>query len=68
MSLKIPKYRLHKGSGQALVQIHQKRFYLGKYNSEESKEQYRRYIAEFLVRKEEPRERTSEIGSDTRSC
>ncbi len=41
MSVRPPKYRLHKGSGQALVQINGKRIYLGKFGTEESKEEYR---------------------------
>lgn len=44
--VRIPKYRLHKGSGQAIVQIAGQRFYLGKHGSEESQERYRRYVAE----------------------
>jgi hypothetical protein len=50
-----PKYRLHKGSGQALVQINGERIYLGKYNTEESKEEYRRLVAEFLASEQRPR-------------
>jgi integrase len=49
MSFRTPKYRLHKGSGQALVQINGERIYLGKYGTEESKEKYRRQVAEFLA-------------------
>ena len=30
MSVRIPKYRLHKASGQALVAINGRRIYLGK--------------------------------------
>ena len=48
MSFRTPKYRLHKGSGQALVQINGERIYLGKYGSEESKEKYKRLVAEYL--------------------
>ena len=48
MSVRIPKYRLHKGSGQALVQINGERVYLGKHGTEESKEKYRRIVAEWL--------------------
>ena len=48
MSIRIPKYRLHKGSGQALVQINRDRIYLGTYGSEESKEKYERLVAEWL--------------------
>ncbi len=46
MSARIPEYRHHKPSGQALVQIRSRRTYLGKYGSEESKEKFRRLIAE----------------------
>jgi len=49
MAFRTPKYRLHKGSGQALVQINGERIYLGKYGTEESKEKYRRHVAEFLA-------------------
>jgi integrase len=45
----IPKYRLHKGSGQALVQIDGRRIYLGKHGTEESREKYRRIIGEWLA-------------------
>jgi len=31
MSVHTPKYRLHKASGQALVQLNGRRIYLGKY-------------------------------------
>jgi integrase len=41
-----PTYRLHKGSGQAVVRIGGKIRYLGKYDSPESRERYRRAIAE----------------------
>jgi len=44
MSFRPPKYRLHKGSGQALVQLNGERTYLGKYGSEDSKEAYRRLV------------------------
>ena len=48
MSIRIPKYRLHKGSGQALVQINGHRIYLGTHGSEESKEKYQRLVSEWL--------------------
>ena len=41
MTIRIPKYRLHKTSGQALVQIRGKRIYLGKHGTPESRERYR---------------------------
>ena len=46
MPFRVPKYRFHKGSGQALVQINGQRIYLGVYESAESKEKYRRIVAE----------------------
>jgi hypothetical protein len=48
MTVRIPKYRLHKGSGQALVEINGKRVYLGRHNSGESHEKYRRLVAEIM--------------------
>jgi hypothetical protein len=44
--ISFPKYRLHRGSGQAFVQIKGKRHYLGVHDSQESKEAYSRFIAE----------------------
>ena len=46
----IPKYRCHKGSGQAFVQIKGQRQYLGKYGTPQSKELYARAVAELAVR------------------
>ena len=40
----IPKYCLHKGSGQAYVKLNGKRRYLGVYGSTESREAYARLI------------------------
>ena len=54
MAARIPKYRLHKSSGQALVQINGQRIYLGKYGTDESEEKYRKLIAEWLVTSEAP--------------
>lgn len=48
MSVRVPKYRLHKATGQALVEIRGHRTYLGKYDSPSSHERYRQIIAEFL--------------------
>ena len=55
MSFRTPKYRRHKGSGQALVQLNGERIYLGKYGTEESKEKYRRLVAEFLAGSQKPK-------------
>jgi integrase len=46
----IPKYRRHKASGQAFVQVKGCRQYLGKYGTPKSKELYARVIAELAVR------------------
>ena len=54
MSIRLPKYRLHKGSGQALVQIEGQRIYLGVYGTKESKEKYRRMLAEWLATRRPP--------------
>ena len=48
-SIKVPKYRHHKGSGQAFVQVKGHRSYLGKYASEQSQERYRRFVAELMA-------------------
>ncbi len=64
MFLRIPKYRLHKGSGQALVQINGKRIYLGKHGSTASKENYRRIIAELCVSQDNPTGTSPERGAD----
>ena len=45
----IPNYRLHKASGQAFVELDGRRFYLGKYESKASREEYDRRIAEYLA-------------------
>ena len=39
----VPKYRHHKGTGQAFVQIKGRRHYLGKWDTPESKEALRRF-------------------------
>ena len=46
---RIPKYSLHKATGQALVRINSKAIYLGEYGSEESKAKYDRLIAKWLT-------------------
>ncbi len=48
ISLRVPKYRRHKAKGLAMVTIAGRDFYLGKYNSAASREEYRRLIAEYL--------------------
>jgi integrase len=42
-----PRYRLHKGTGQAVVRVNGRDRYLGKYNSIQSREGYGRIVAEW---------------------
>jgi len=49
LTTKIPKYRLHKGSGQAVVTIDGRDVYLGKHGSPESKAKYNQVVAEWQL-------------------
>ena len=46
---RVPSYRLHKASGQAVVTLADKDFYLGKHDTEASKVRYQRVIAEYMA-------------------
>ena len=46
-SRRLPSYRHHKPSGQAVVTVNGRDVYLGKYRSKESRAQYDRLIADF---------------------
>ena len=46
---RLPKYRRHRASGQAIVSLDGRIVYLGKMNSPESRKAYNRAIAEFLA-------------------
>jgi integrase len=46
---KIPTYRLHRPTGQAVVRIDGHDFYLGKHGTDASREKYDRLIAEWLT-------------------
>ena len=50
-SLRTPSYRLHKPTGQAVVTINDKDFYLGRHGTPESRSKYDQLIAEWLVNK-----------------
>lgn len=50
----IPKYRKHRGSGQAVVTIGGQDFYLGPYGTRASKLQYDRLIGEWLANGRHP--------------
>ena len=55
----VPAYRLHKSRGLARVIIDGRHIYLGKYNSPESWEKYRKLIAEWMVTHRAPEEPTT---------
>jgi len=44
-----PKYRRHKASGRAFVELDGKRFYLGAFGSPESKAKYNQLVGEYLL-------------------
>ncbi len=48
-SPRIPKYCLHKGTGQAYVRVQGARHYLGVHGSEASIERYNRFVAEMVA-------------------
>jgi integrase len=48
-SPRVPKYRRHKPSGQGVVTLDGRDYYLGKYRSAASKEAYQRLTAEWLL-------------------
>jgi integrase len=54
MTLRLPKYRHYKPKDLAVVRIDGRDIYLGKYNSPESWERYRRVIAEWLATRRLP--------------
>ncbi len=47
-SSRLPKYRKHKRSGNALVVLNGQEVYLGKHGTKASKEKYNRLMAEWL--------------------
>ena len=49
-SLRVPSYRLHKATGQAVVTINGKDLYLGKWDTAPSRSEYDRIIGEFLAK------------------
>ena len=46
---RIPSYRLHKPSGQAIVRLNGRMSYLGKHGTDASRQKYDRLIAEWLA-------------------
>jgi integrase len=51
MPVRVPKYRHHKHSGQAYVELNGRFHYLGKFDSQESHEEYKQLIAKYLAEK-----------------
>src|SRR5580704_9306573 len=51
---RIPSYRLHKATQQAVVVLNGRSFYLGKFGSAESKAEYRRIVSEWLANQRRP--------------
>ena len=46
---RVPQYRHHKASGRAFVELNGHRHYLGPYSDAETREKYRRRVAEWLA-------------------
>jgi len=49
LTQRIPSYRLHKASGQAVVTLNGRDIYLGLHNTEDSKDRYKLVIQEWLA-------------------
>jgi hypothetical protein len=48
-ALRIPSYRHHKPTGQAVVTLNDRNLYLGKWDSKPSKAEYNRLVGEWLA-------------------
>jgi len=46
LSSAVPHYRLHKGTGQAVVRLGERDIYLGKHGTAASREAHKRLVAE----------------------
>jgi serine/threonine protein kinase len=60
--LRIPRYRLHRASGQAVVTIRARDIYLGTFGSEQSRAEYDRIIAEYIAASGVPEDRRATLG------
>lgn len=54
MSPRLPKYRLHKPTGQGVTTVRGKDYYFGKFEEETSERKYHRLIAEYLISDHSP--------------
>jgi hypothetical protein len=61
--MRIPSYRLHKATNQAVVVIKGKSFYLGVYGTPESREKYERLIGQYLAQGRRTPVRKAQRGS-----
>src|SRR5258708_2420786 len=52
---KIPSYRLHRATGQAVVVLDRRSYYLGKYDTPQSRAEYARVVAEWLANRRQHR-------------
>jgi len=48
-SKKLPKFRIHKATGQAYVELSGQRFYLGRHDRPEAQQKYHAMVAEWLA-------------------
>lgn len=53
-SSQIPKYRLHRPSGQAVARFNGIDYYLGKHGSQESRDEYDRFLGEWMIKGRQP--------------
>ena len=53
-SSRIPKYRLHRPSGQAVARFNGIDYYLGKHGSQESRDEYDRLLGEWMIKGRQP--------------
>jgi integrase len=60
----LPKYRHYMPKNLAVVRIDGHDFYLGKYGSEESREKYRRLLAEWLTNHRHPKPATATVQAE----
>ncbi len=54
LTTKVPTYRLHKPSGRAIVTLDSRDHYLGEHGSLESFEKYKKLLAEWIAKRDEP--------------
>jgi len=60
-SVKVPPYRIHKGSGQGYVNVEGRRIYLGLDGKPETTQRYHQFIAEWMAAGCQPRIAPNEI-------